>query len=74
MNTTARTWGKRIRERRALLNMSQVALATEVGVHQTTVSKWEKGEVAPSHYHIPRVAAALHADPAVLFEYPQVAA
>lgn len=72
--STARVWGKRIRERRDLLNMTQAALAAEVGVHQTSVSKWEKGEAMPSHRQIPRIAQALHADASVLFEYPRTAA
>lgn len=70
----AKVWGKRMRERRELLNMSQTDLAGEVGVDQSTVSKWERGEVAPSHHHIPRIAKALHyPDPSVLFDYEETA-
>lgn len=71
--TLARRWGRRIRERRKLLQLTQEALAAAVGVDQTTISKWEKGVSTPRDHHRPKLAAALQADAGVLFEYPVAA-
>lgn len=74
MDETAIRWGKRIKERRELLHMTQWDLAHEVGTDQSTVSKWELGKFAPSRFFIPRIAKALHARVEILFEYPAEAA
>lgn len=44
----ARAWGSAIAEQRAALKMTQVGLASEVGVEQATISKWERGHGIPS--------------------------
>lgn len=41
-------WGARIRQRREALDRSQGWLADECGVLQTTVSRWEAGDIGPT--------------------------
>lgn len=36
-----------IRERRKVRNLSQIDVATALGVHQPTISAWERGKAAP---------------------------
>lgn len=47
-STILERWGARIRQRREELNRSQAWLAEECGVLQTTVSRWEAGDIAPT--------------------------
>jgi transcriptional regulator with XRE-family HTH domain len=63
-------WGRAIKAQRQLAKLSQDELAAKCGVSQATVSRWEKGEHAPSHFHIPKIASALGTVPSVLFQYP----
>lgn len=44
--------GERILELRKALGLSQVQFAQLFGVHFMTVSKWERGVIAPSPYQI----------------------
>lgn len=70
----ARQWGRNIHHHRTkVAGLSQQQLAVAVGVHQTTVSKWEKGICTPSHRLIPALAKALCASPEILFPYQEVA-
>ena len=41
-----------IKSLRELLNLNQVQLAQLLGVHPITVSKWERGESAPTAYQM----------------------
>lgn len=74
MNEIARTIGQRIRSRRKVLGMSQVDLAEKVGVHQTTVSEWERGLTCPSRRNEAAILTALQAHGTGLFDIPRVAA
>ena len=64
---TAPGLGQLIRERRIELGYSADQLGNMVGVHQTTISNWERGQ---SLGRFPRsttsIAAALDVDPDVL--------
>ncbi|MQB01580.1 MAG: helix-turn-helix domain-containing protein [Actinobacteria bacterium] len=67
----AETWGRRIRERREALDMSQTDLAALIGVNQSTLSRWESGDYAPLHHHVHPIAKALGVDPAAIFTYEE---
>jgi transcriptional regulator with XRE-family HTH domain len=54
--------GKRVRTRRARLEISQEDLADRSGLHRTYVGHLERGEVNPSLLNILKVAAALDID------------
>lgn len=41
-------------------------LALAIGVHQTTISQWEKGITAPARWRIPRIEEALGIPPGEL--------
>lgn len=64
----ARVIGKRIKDRREALGQTQTWLAEEVGVTQTTVSRWESGKDCPSRHHEPAIVRALRAEGLGLFE------
>ncbi|WP_395077501.1 helix-turn-helix domain-containing protein, partial [Hyphococcus sp.] len=56
--------GKRIRETRQRLNMTQGDLAKKIGAEQPTVSGWETDDTRrPSRAMIPRLAKALKVTP-----------
>jgi transcriptional regulator with XRE-family HTH domain len=56
-----------LRIRRVELNISQAELATQLGVSQQTISRWETvGTVAPGPRRIAALAAALRLDLAAL--------
>ncbi len=62
-------WGRRLRAARESAGLSQSALAEAVGVHQVTITRYEKG-----HRRIPAnqcgpIAEAVGADPAELFKW-----
>lgn len=44
--------------RKAILGLSQAQLAAIAGVKQSTVSRWEKGELSPSIREVGRVVRA----------------
>jgi len=46
---------------------TQAQVSVLVGVHQVTVSEWERGHKVPSHANRVRLAAVLRVDPGVLF-------
>jgi len=43
-----RTFGEYLRERRRYFGLSQMDLAEDLGVKQTTVSSWETGKTSPA--------------------------
>lgn len=65
-NRVARAWGEEIQARREKYGFTQVQLAERVGVHQTTVSQWERGEVSPSPKAQARLVRELGIDPLTL--------
>lgn len=70
MDEIARAIGRRIRERRLLLGLTQEDLAAAVGVHQTTVSEWERGDVCPSRRNERPILDALNAHGTGMFDLP----
>ena len=40
-------FGAQIRQRRKALGLSQEVLAERIGVHWTTISRWERGQSQP---------------------------
>ncbi|MGH9109194.1 MAG: helix-turn-helix domain-containing protein [Acidimicrobiales bacterium] len=62
----ARTFGDRVRARRAELGWSQERLAEEAGLHWTYVSSVERGERNISLRNILRLAHAMEVDPGFL--------
>lgn len=48
-----------IRERRRQLRITQKALATQLGVHHNTISRFESGTSGLSHDVLLRICAAL---------------
>lgn len=67
-----RSWGRKIRERREALGMTQTQLAELLGVHQPAVSAIEKGTSAPRDVTKFRIAGALGMTVEDLFAYPNV--
>jgi DNA-binding XRE family transcriptional regulator len=55
--------GQVIRKRRRDLDMTQAALAKQLGVAAVTVSHWERGGSSPSVDKLGRIARALDVDP-----------
>lgn len=68
--TAAQVIGKRIRERRVLLQMTQVELARLAGVDQSSVSQWERGVTMPSRRNEAAILEALRAHGTGLFDLP----
>ncbi len=50
---------ERVKERRKALDISQAALAEQVGVHQTMISAIERGDRAPSVAVLDRIQRVL---------------
>lgn len=51
--------GPRIAEARNAVGHTQAALAAEIGVHEMTVSRWERGLIEPCSGHLIALADAL---------------
>lgn len=66
-------WGNAIRLQRKVIRMSQVELAGALGVTQSTVSRWENGEVAPTVENQLAIARVLRSDARILFAFPDAA-
>jgi len=49
------TWGEHVRKKRLELGLLQKEVASEVGVDETTVYKWEAGRANPAVRSIPRI-------------------
>lgn len=60
----------RIKELREASQMSQIDLATKVGVNQTAVSQWERGSALPSCDKLPLLANILSCTIDDLFRQP----
>lgn len=73
--TTAlgRRWGSIIKERREILQMTQYALADDVGVTQAAVTSWERGVTLPSRRNLRKLCSVLGLPPAA-FVYDEEAA
>lgn len=56
---TASTVGPLMRALRRQLGQTQHELASDLGVAQTTIAKWENGTGVPSPKHLPTIAAFL---------------
>ena len=67
-----REWGRRIRDRRLALGLTQTQLADILGVHQPALSYWEKGVSAPRDDHKVKLAGALATTVHDLFAFPAV--
>jgi len=64
--TAAQLFGRRVRERRLKLGLSQVELAAACGIHDTYVSSIESGHRNVGLDIIVRLARALDVDPGTL--------
>lgn len=67
MPTIAEVWGQRIKECREALSLTQTQFAEQLGVEQTTVSRWERGNSAPGPDRQVAIAVLLGRDWAELF-------
>lgn len=67
VDATLVLWGSNIAEHRRRRDLTQTELGQLVGVHFTTVSKWELGKVEPTRHHKAAVAKALRTTTARLF-------
>jgi transcriptional regulator with XRE-family HTH domain len=63
-------WGRRIRQERQVAGLTQEQLAARVDVRQSTVSKWELGDLAPGDEEKMRLAEALGRPLDTLFAWP----
>lgn len=66
MSTAACEFGRRVRDRRLKLGLSQVELAAACGIHDTYVSSIESGHRNVGLDIIVRLARALDTDPGTL--------
>lgn len=60
------TFGRRVRERRNALGLSQEALAAQCGVHWTFLGQVERGQRNLSLHNMLKIAGGLGVDPAEL--------
>jgi transcriptional regulator with XRE-family HTH domain len=65
-NTTKDSFGRRVKERRAALGMSQADLAKMSDTRQALISAIERGEANPTFDSILRIAIALQVSAAEL--------
>lgn len=68
-----RKWGLNIQRQRKFAGMSQEDLAAAINVKQSTVSRWESGDAAPSLDRQLAIARVLRIDARVLFAFPDAA-
>ena len=67
------SWGHLIRQRRAVLNMSQTELAENVGISLVSMNRIEKGNQTPRLELMKRIARELRIDDLNdLFPWPRV--
>lgn len=74
MKEVFREWGRNIERGRAVLGLTQVQLGKACGVHQSTIAKWEAGDMVPRDHHKVAIATALHQDVRQLFPLTRSAA
>lgn len=72
MNDLHRSWGKRVRDRRAALGFSQDRLAELIEATQASVSRIERGDQRPSDDLKWRLAGALGCTIDDLFPNPAI--
>lgn len=46
--------------RRQVLRLTQANMGSLIGVSQATISRWESGELKPSHDHLSAIRAQAH--------------
>lgn len=68
-----RSWGEQVRKRRELLKIQQEVLAEVTGIQQQTISKIENGHFNPNIDTWLKLAQGLGANPAELYQWPQLA-
>lgn len=66
------TLGRKVRELRLSLNMTQRDLAGDAGIRQALISEIERGEANPTIDSVLRIATALEVSFAELFELRQL--
>ena len=67
-----KSWGRKVRDRRQAMSLSQDQLAELVDVRQATISRIESGSQCPSDAVKARLAGALGMTMEQLFPYPAV--
>jgi len=70
-NNVKNKLGRKVRELRLSLNMSQTALAAKAETHQEFISDLERGEANPTLETIDRIATALGVHVVELFDSRQ---
>lgn len=65
--TLSKLIGVNIQERRKKLGLTQESLAEKIGVGQQSLSRMERGDIAPKLERLPEVAATLQCSVADLF-------
>lgn len=66
LSTATATFGRRVRERRHALGLSQEALAERCGVHWTFLGQVERGQRNLSLHNILKICRGLGVDPGEL--------
>jgi transcriptional regulator with XRE-family HTH domain len=66
LNETTRVFGRRVRQRRLELGLSQEAAALRCGIHWTQLGKVERGQRSLRLETIVKIAAGLDIDPGKL--------
>jgi len=69
MNRIERQFGKRVRELRLAMGLSQEEMAFKIGVHRTYLGGIERGERNPSLKNIAAIAMALDITLRELFSF-----
>lgn len=68
MNAIQEKLGRKIREQRIIIGLSQEELANISGLHRTYIGSVERGERNVSLQNIVTIAKALSITPSILFE------
>lgn len=58
-----KTLGERSKERRKIINLTQLQLSKKVGVSSVTISQWESGDTSPKGENLYKLAQALQCSP-----------
>lgn len=67
-----RSWGRKVRDRRQAVGLTQIQLAEAADTTQGTISRIEVGDIGPSDELKWRLAGALGLTVELLFPYPAV--